>query len=129
MSKQYNAFDVTLGARLKMMRLSKNKSQEDLGRAVGVTFQQIQKYEKGTNTVKAWMLVAFADELDCSFNDLLPSRKTINACDRQMQKESARYFQRLMALDKPTRKAVIRTVSALLEYRTTILCNVEVANA
>lgn len=45
--------DIHVGHRLKVQRLFKGMSQEVLASAVGVTFQQIQKYEKGINRIAA----------------------------------------------------------------------------
>jgi transcriptional regulator with XRE-family HTH domain len=45
------AWDVEIGRRMRARRLELRMSQEELGKAVGVTFQQIQKYEKGANRV------------------------------------------------------------------------------
>ena len=43
--------DVHVGKRMRMKRNMLGMSQEDLGKSVGVTFQQVQKYERGTNRV------------------------------------------------------------------------------
>ena len=48
-----SASDVEIGRRIRMRRLDLGISQSQLGNALGVTFQQIQKYEKGTNRVGA----------------------------------------------------------------------------
>ena len=48
-------------------------SQDDLAKALGITFQQIQKYERGANRVSASMLVRAAQTLACSCAELLPS--------------------------------------------------------
>jgi transcriptional regulator with XRE-family HTH domain len=53
-------FDAHVGARVKARRQMLKLSQTDLGEAVGVTFQQIQKYEKGTNRISASRLQEFA---------------------------------------------------------------------
>lgn len=46
-----NPVDVQVGARIRIARRVAQFSQEKLGEAIGITFQQIQKYEKGTNRV------------------------------------------------------------------------------
>lgn len=46
-----NDFDVDIGTRIRVARLARGLSQGELGAAVGVTFQQIQKYEKGANRI------------------------------------------------------------------------------
>lgn len=45
--------DKLVGGRIRMRRIMQHVSQVELGKAVGITFQQIQKYEKGTNRVSA----------------------------------------------------------------------------
>jgi transcriptional regulator with XRE-family HTH domain len=45
--------DIHVGARVRMRRLMLSMSQEKLGGALGLTFQQVQKYEKGTNRIGA----------------------------------------------------------------------------
>ncbi len=52
-TKAPNPIDKHVGARVRMRRLLVGMSQEKLGTALGITFQQIQKYEKGTNRIGA----------------------------------------------------------------------------
>jgi transcriptional regulator with XRE-family HTH domain len=51
--KKPNPIDVHVGSRIRLRRTMLGMSQEKLGEALGITFQQIQKYEKGTNRVGA----------------------------------------------------------------------------
>ena len=48
-----NPIDKHVGARVRMRRMMLSMSQEKLGDALGLTFQQVQKYEKGSNRVSA----------------------------------------------------------------------------
>jgi transcriptional regulator with XRE-family HTH domain len=48
-----NPVDKHVGSRVRMRRMMLAMSQEKLGRALGLTFQQVQKYEKGTNRIGA----------------------------------------------------------------------------
>jgi transcriptional regulator with XRE-family HTH domain len=48
-----NSTDVYVGSRVRMRRLMLKMSQTSLGNALGLTFQQVQKYEKGTNRIGA----------------------------------------------------------------------------
>ena len=43
--------DVDIGMRIRLRRIELHMSQDQLGQALGVTFQQVQKYEKGTNRI------------------------------------------------------------------------------
>ena len=59
-----HSVDVTVGNRVREMRIRKGLSQQALGEQVGVSFQQIQKYERGTNRMGSSRLVQIADVLD-----------------------------------------------------------------
>lgn len=58
-----NPADVHVGARIRMRRMIMGISQEKLGQALGVTFQQVQKYEKGATRVGAGRLLEIANFL------------------------------------------------------------------
>jgi transcriptional regulator with XRE-family HTH domain len=53
--------DIEVGRRMRVLRLKKGMSQEKLGDALGLTFQQVQKYEKGTNRMGAGRLQRIAE--------------------------------------------------------------------
>ncbi len=58
-----NYIDVHVGTRMRMRRQLINMSQERLGELLGITFQQIQKYEKGSNRISASRLFYSAKTL------------------------------------------------------------------
>ena len=60
--------DVHVGSRLHMRRTLFGLNQTELGEALGVTFQQIQKYEKGTNRISASRLFDLSHVLDVPFS-------------------------------------------------------------
>lgn len=55
--------DREVGQRIRAQRLICNMSQEELGDQLGITFQQVQKYEKGTNRVAAGRLIRISEVL------------------------------------------------------------------
>src|ERR1700761_3993219 len=57
-------FDVEIGRRLRVQRLNRGLGQVALGDAVGVSFQQVQKYENGTNRISAGKLIQIARVLE-----------------------------------------------------------------
>ena len=61
---ELKAIDVHVGKRIREQRLMSGMSQENLGDALGVSFQQIQKYEKGTNRITASRLVQMSNALE-----------------------------------------------------------------
>ena len=66
-----NPLDIALGARIRIRRKSLGLSQDDLASKVGLTFQQIQKYERGANRVSFSRLVEIARTLKCRVQDLV----------------------------------------------------------
>jgi transcriptional regulator with XRE-family HTH domain len=70
-TKKPKPTDVLVGQRVRMARLMSNMSQTELGEHIGITFQQVQKYENGTNRVSATMLMKLSDALALSVTDLL----------------------------------------------------------
>lgn len=61
-----HAVDIYVGIRLKQRRVSMGMSQGELAEAVGITFQQVQKYERGANRMSASRLYEFSKVLDVS---------------------------------------------------------------
>jgi len=58
--KQANPIDAQVGSRLRLRRMMIGMSQERLGELLGLTFQQVQKYEKGVNRIGAGRLFEIA---------------------------------------------------------------------
>ncbi len=65
------ALDVALGERIRRRRRELGLSQSALGGKLGITFQQVQKYENGANRVSAVMLLKLSDALALSVTELL----------------------------------------------------------
>ena len=64
MKKVPNPIDRHVGSRVRMRRILLGMSQEKLGEALGLTFQQVQKYEKGTNRIGASRLQQISKTLN-----------------------------------------------------------------
>jgi transcriptional regulator with XRE-family HTH domain len=86
--------DVHVGNRIRARRLFLGMNQESLANALGLTFQQVQKYEGGANRVSASRLSAMAEILGVPisyfFGDLRPDDAEISPEDRQWRE----YLQR-----------------------------------
>ncbi|KIP99100.1 hypothetical protein RU07_20775 [Agrobacterium tumefaciens] len=65
-TKKPNPVDTHVGTKIRARRAVIGMSQEKLGAALGITFQQVQKYEKGTNRVGASRLHRIAEVLSVS---------------------------------------------------------------
>lgn len=73
-SKIFEAYDLHIGRRLRELRESRGLTQAQLAAQLGVTFQQLQKYERGVNRVAASRLYQAALVLDVQVADLMPPR-------------------------------------------------------
>lgn len=76
MSRTTTDYDVKLGAAVRAQRKLHHLSQNELARRVGVTFQQIQKYESASNRIAVSTLVQIAEALDCSPASLMGMAET-----------------------------------------------------
>ncbi|UXS01123.1 helix-turn-helix domain-containing protein [Agrobacterium tumefaciens] len=84
-AKKPNPVDVFVGSKVRARRNSLSISQEKLGAAIGVTFQQIQKYEKGMNRIGAGRLQQISDALGTNpafFFDGVPSHGVSSNVDQ-----------------------------------------------
>ncbi len=77
-----NPIDKHVGSRVRMRRMMLGMSQEKLGNALGLTFQQVQKYEKGTNRIGASRLQQIAQILQVQVAFFFEGAPTIGAGSR-----------------------------------------------
>ncbi|HEV2558761.1 MAG TPA: helix-turn-helix transcriptional regulator [Microvirga sp.] len=63
MKKSTGTIDKEIGSRMRMRRMLVGMSQEKLGEMLGLTFQQVQKYEKGTNRISVSRMIDIAHVL------------------------------------------------------------------
>src|SRR3954470_17706708 len=63
-AKRGHPMDIHVGSRVRLRRTLCGLSQEKLGDAIGLTFQQVQKYERGANRISASRLFALSQALD-----------------------------------------------------------------
>jgi transcriptional regulator with XRE-family HTH domain len=95
--------DKIIGQRLRSFRLAKEMSQEDLGTQLGVSFQQVQKYESGKNRLSGSRLITSAKALGASVEQILGSNGH--------KKNGAGEF--LASLSEPPVIALVRTLERL----------------
>jgi transcriptional regulator with XRE-family HTH domain len=71
MPRKRDPYDVHVGHRMRALRIARGLSQAELGESLGVSFQQVQKYEKGLNRVSAGRLQRVAELFDVPVASLL----------------------------------------------------------
>lgn len=98
--------DRQVGARVRALRIRNGVTQADLARAVGVSFQQVQKYESGANRISASMLVHIARALDIPVHGLFPEPDTPQIVDLMSYTEGPVLAGSLAAMT-PARRALL----------------------
>lgn len=96
MGKRPNPTDIYVGSRVRMRRKMLGLSQEKLGDKLGITFQQIQKYEKGTNRVGASRLQAMATALEVPIAYFFPDN-SVTGDGAGLQEEGTAFMMDLMS--------------------------------
>ena len=91
-------FDQELGRRIRAHRLRLGYSQEKLGAMLGLTFQQVQKYEKGTNRVSSGRLIEIARLLEVHPMDLLDGEQYPGAINGGASSSPFEFIQNSRAL-------------------------------
>jgi transcriptional regulator with XRE-family HTH domain len=74
-TRKSGPLDAMVGARIRMLRVNRGVSQTALAERIGVTFQQVQKYERGANRVGASRLAEIASVLDVSVGEFFESSR------------------------------------------------------
>ena len=104
--------DRYVGGRIRSVRMDQGMSQTALGRALGITFQQVQKYESGANRISAGKLALTAETLGISVQSLFPSEDEIVA-DREAEIRSvAEMIARLTPEKRELLRLFTRTLAA-----------------
>jgi transcriptional regulator with XRE-family HTH domain len=98
--KAPNPTDKHVGARVRMRRMMLSMSQEKLGDALGLTFQQVQKYEKGTNRIGASRLQQISHILQVPvafFFEGAPSAQVVGRSEGLSEAPSPAYVSDFLA--------------------------------
>jgi Predicted transcriptional regulators len=112
--------DVHVGARIRLRRTMLGFSQGELGKALGLTFQQVQKYERGSNRVSASTLHRMAGILGVTvsfFFDDLPEHLEPAPQGRQddalIRRESLELLRNYYTIPDPLRRQVYDLIKVL----------------
>jgi transcriptional regulator with XRE-family HTH domain len=123
-SRKTGRIDVHVGTQLRLRRLIVGLSQEELGSRLGISFQQIQKYETGANRISAARLFEISRELDVPiswfFKDLpaeegQPSADPgLGAADVSDPRETGELLRHFSSIeDHDVRRKIIEMVAVL----------------
>ncbi|WP_330168760.1 helix-turn-helix transcriptional regulator [Bartonella grahamii] len=104
--------DISIGRKIRHRRIAMGLSQKELGRFLGVSFQQIQKYEKGANRIGAGCLLEIAKKLQVPMSffyaDLSTKENALDPCDEGIvSKEEHILLKSFRELKPKKRKAIL----------------------
>lgn len=125
--KSPDELDAHIGARVRLRRMTLGMSQEHLGKSIGLTFQQIQKYEKGLNRIGAGRLYRIAMVLTVPveyFFEGLPGAEDLSDTQTQERNRAIQSFlvspdgfslcQAFLSIDDPaTRRRIVDLVATI----------------
>jgi transcriptional regulator with XRE-family HTH domain len=114
--------DLALGTTIRLRRRSLNMSQGELAELCGVTFQQIQKYENGSNRISFSRLVRIADALKCRVTDLVgpldnldvDSEEGLEMLNRAARPDAQNLLSYFSQLDATSRRQLISLLDSLV---------------
>src|SRR5260370_2155699 len=107
--------DIELGKKIRLRRVEQRISQSDLGEKLGVSFQQVQKYEKGVNRVGASRLQQIATALDVPVTFFYDSDGKTKEIESLLVLDSAFSLRLLRAYSKIKDQIVQRQLVSLME--------------
>lgn len=111
MKKSTSSIDKEIGTRVRVRRVSIGMSQEKLGEMLGLTFQQVQKYEKGMNRISVGRLVDIARILGVDIHFFFSGLKSTKAESGFAEEESPPYIADVMST--PEGLQLIRTFTSI----------------
>ena len=127
MKKSTGSIDKEIGGRVRMRRISIGMSQEKLGDMLGLTFQQVQKYEKGMNRISVARLVEIAKilgvDIDFFFDGIKPGKGEAGfadsgapayVADMMSTPEGLQLVRHFTGIKNPkVRKSIVQLVASL----------------
>jgi transcriptional regulator with XRE-family HTH domain len=129
MQKSTGQIDKDIGSRMRMRRMLVGMSQERLGEMLGLTFQQVQKYEKGTNRISVGRMIDIANvlgvEIGFFFEGLTGGKKTQGfaesgqppfVADFMATQDGHQLLRSFTRIGNPkTRKAIVQLAASLAD--------------
>jgi transcriptional regulator with XRE-family HTH domain len=107
--------DIEMGKKIRLRRVEQRISQSDLGEKLGVSFQQVQKYEKGVNRVGAARLQQIATALDVPVTFFYESDNKTREVESLLFLDSAFSLRLLRAYSRIKSQTVQRQMVSLME--------------
>ncbi|WP_330169198.1 helix-turn-helix transcriptional regulator [Bartonella grahamii] len=115
-AKNLHFNDISIGRKIRHRRIAMGLSQKELGRFLGVSFQQIQKYEKGANRIGAGCLLEIAKKLQVPMSffyadfltaDISVKENVLCSCDERISSQEEHILLKSFRELKPKKRKAI----------------------
>lgn len=93
--------DKQTGANLKSLRRAAGMTQSNLGAALKITFQQVQKYEKGSNRISLSAAASMCNAIGCDMSDLLAGVKINGKTDAPLSTDEMKLVKLFRSVKSP----------------------------
>ncbi len=109
------AVEAEIGERIRVRRSALGMSQAELADRIGMSFQQVQKYERGANRIASSILVRVADALGCAPGELLTNGRSRGRASSAIDREIDAVASRIKMLKSTAaRKKILGALGKLL---------------
>jgi transcriptional regulator with XRE-family HTH domain len=122
--RKSDQLDAMVGAKVRVFRINRGISQTTLAEQLGVTFQQVQKYEKGTNRVGSGRLLKISGILGVKITDFFEGTDRMHdtarrsVFDQLAQPESFRLVQAFSGINHPNiRRTLVKLIEQIASER------------
>ncbi|GHF22387.1 transcriptional regulator [Kordiimonas sediminis] len=105
--------DIAVGSKLAEIRKKRGLTQTDLSKEVGLTFQQIQKYEKGHNRISAGKLLRFAKSLNVRVESFFPNNGNLEQSAEEVSREKRELAHAFQSMDRQSQSTFLNIVHSL----------------
>lgn len=104
--------EIKLGNLIRMHRMRMGLSQKDMAQLIGVSFQQVQKYESGDNRISATRLIQISKALNVSISELMGENSKSSVVDPKMNE----FISRIYMLKESQRELIYDLAKCLTNY-------------
>jgi len=116
LKRELDQIDKEVGRRLRERRCERGLSQNDLGSLMGISFQQIQKYERGQNRISASSLFLAGKILETPVFRFFEEKARGKQDDVLLESERQGLIRTYFALDRKLRAVCLRLMRAMKDY-------------
>jgi transcriptional regulator with XRE-family HTH domain len=116
MVKDVGTIDKIIGEKISKLRISRGLSRQDLAKKLGITHQQLQKYEKGINRISVGRLVDVSEKLKAPITYFFDNNNEFLGLDSSNQRLATEIMKDFLKIKNPEQQeAIKKLIKAMVE--------------